>query len=928
MDSKNQSPAKLPKSSGRGKYPHNIECIISSTCDSDISLSGSEYVPETEDSSLEESDNSSPLVSPPVKGKTAKFVTGQPNATITSSDNSLPSIKRKASKLVTVHPNATITSSDDYFPSVKKVSKGSTGPLNVVSSSSDSSVNSPVSTPPSYGENIVLGVEKKAKKNCCYYCGKLVSKIGRHLQSHATEKEIIEISSKKNKREKTIALKELRLLGNYRYNLDCLERGSGNIIVMRAPTFNCRATDFIPCPSCFGFVYKRELYKHCRECPFKLEGAISNPMDEAKLLLMPKHLTLQGSDELNRCILNKLRNGSVKKKILDDPLIIAFGQSQMKRLRAAKGDKHSYLSQRLRLLGRLLIECERISSCSVSLDDLCKPENFDLLIRTVQNMTEAESKPKSTGLKIGMVIRKCCVLAKCLAIKSANNIRRTQADDFLALMDGEWSDLLSSSLLRELYDKKLNKDTVLPVTSDLMKLNSLINERICKATQDISVFPSEENYFKLAKVTLCKIIVFNKRRSGEVSRISVADYLKRPDWSSKQNEEICKSMSELEKKLADRLDMIKVSGKRGRHVPILLTRDVVRAMDLLVRDRCHVNIKDSNKYFFATTGDKYLRGHEVLHAIAQEAGLSNPSAMTSTNLRKYVATVSQIIALDKEELEWLADHLGHSIEVHRDFYRLQESTLEMSKVSKLLMAIESGSIHKFAGKKLSDIDVEHCFDGDDCRKLISQDGGSRELQAHIELSELQVERIEDDELLGETENYSELQAEVNECNESQAQNELCESQAQNERCEPQAQNERCEPQAQNELCEPQAQNELSEPQAQNELCEPHTLVDKYSEPQSVNDEYCGPQTQNEHCELQSQNKHSFDVKNSRKCKKGKKKWDPKVKNNAFRFFKKFLLSHQVPGKKECLNFIDIYEVKDRQWKDVKNLLYNEVRKKK
>ena len=29
----------------------------------------------------------------------------------------------------------------------------------------------------------VLGVEKKSKKNCCYYCGKLVSKIGRHLSA-------------------------------------------------------------------------------------------------------------------------------------------------------------------------------------------------------------------------------------------------------------------------------------------------------------------------------------------------------------------------------------------------------------------------------------------------------------------------------------------------------------------------------------------------------------------------------------------------------------------------------------------------------------------------------------------------------------------------------------------------------------------------
>ena len=186
-----------------------------------------------------------------------------------------------------------------------------------------------------------MGVEKKSKKNCCLYCGKLVSKMGRHLQSHSIEKEIIEISSKMDKKEKALTLKEVRLMGNYRYTLECLERGSGNIIVMRSPALNCRASDFVPCPSCLGFVLKRELYKHYRECPFRLDSAISNPVEEAKLLLLPKHLELQGSDELNRSVLNKLRNDSVKCKILDDPLIIAFGQSQMKRLRAAKGDKYA-----------------------------------------------------------------------------------------------------------------------------------------------------------------------------------------------------------------------------------------------------------------------------------------------------------------------------------------------------------------------------------------------------------------------------------------------------------------------------------------------------------------------------------------------------------------------------------------------------------
>lgn len=57
-----------------------------------------------------------------------------------------------------------------------------------------------------------------------------------------------------------------------------------------------------------------------------------------------------------------------------------------------------------------------------------------------------------------------------------------------------------------------------------------------------------------------------------------------------------------------------------------------------------------------------------------------------------------------QELEWLANHLGHSIDVHRNFYRLPENTIQLAKVGKYLMALESeGGAVKYKGKSLEDI---------------------------------------------------------------------------------------------------------------------------------------------------------------------------------------------------------------------------------
>ena len=62
--------------------------------------------------------------------------------------------------------------------------------------------------------------------------------------------------------------------------------------------------------------------------------------------------------------------------------------------------------------------------------------------------------------------------------------------------------------------------------------------------------------------------------------------------------------------------------------------------------------------------------------------------------------------MEEKEVDWLARHLGHDIRVHRDFYRLHESTIEIAKVSKLLLTVDQGDTGKFAGKTLEEIELD------------------------------------------------------------------------------------------------------------------------------------------------------------------------------------------------------------------------------
>ena len=47
--------------------------------------------------------------------------------------------------------------------------------------------------------------------------------------------------------------------------------------------------------------------------------------------------------------------------------------------------------------------------------------------------------------------------------------------------------------------------------------------------------------------------------------------------------------------------------------------------------------------------------------------------------------------------------MSHSPETHKQYYRMQDSAIELSKVSRLLLAVDSGKGAAIKGKSLQDI---------------------------------------------------------------------------------------------------------------------------------------------------------------------------------------------------------------------------------
>ena len=73
--------------------------------------------------------------------------------------------------------------------------------------------------------------------------------------------------------------------------------------------------------------------------------------------------------------------------------------------------------------------------------------------------------------------------------------------------------------------------------------------------------------------------------------------------------------------------------------------------------------------------------------------------------RKYRATVAQISDLNSNEIDGITNHLGRNVDIHQEYYHLHDNAIGLAKVSRLLLADDSGKDEAFNGKRLNEIQM-------------------------------------------------------------------------------------------------------------------------------------------------------------------------------------------------------------------------------
>ncbi|XP_070193306.1 uncharacterized protein [Littorina saxatilis] len=442
----------------------------------------------------------------------------------------------------------------------------------------------------------------------------------------------------------------------------------------------------------------------------------SNVVQQSKFFLssacLPDCCGLSMSDEMHTLI-NAMHNDELPGVVRKDDLLVLFGETLLRKYGPIRKND---IAQRLRQLSRLLVKCrESLSNSSLSYNDVLCGKKFDACVEATDgvcglNITDdgrREFKLPSLALRLGHLLRKLVGVKQGFCLRNDDLDGLKDAETFGKLLEAEWTDSVATIANITLKRRKDQSIQLLQVTEDLRTLREHQMKEMRLAIDSLQVTPSFSTWRKLAQLTMTRMTVFNKRRGGAVSKLLLKTYETRPDWKNQTNQEVLETLQPMEKMLLKRVDLVQIPGEKSRKVPMLITDDVKKGIEVLNAHRETVGIPSTNPFCFASrSASGHLDSWQAMNLISQEASLTHPELMTSTKLRKYNATVSQLFDLNPGELEWLSNHMGHDLNIHKDFYRLHNSTIEIAKVSRLLMAIDSGNAAKFVGKRLEDITLD------------------------------------------------------------------------------------------------------------------------------------------------------------------------------------------------------------------------------
>lgn len=449
-----------------------------------------------------------------------------------------------------------------------------------------------------------------------------------------------------------------------------------------------KASDFICCASCKGYFTKNNIRHHAATC-INQQGKRCVHVLGRK---MSGRIHTEASSILRNKIFPILRDDEVTRIIRYDNLIILYANKMSIKYRAQY--QEDMIRARLRLLGRFLIALKKIQPAITDFSSLYNPRFYDDCISAVRiiaryNVENNTFDAPTVASGLGMLLKHVGSILISDCIKKHMLEKKKDVEDFITLLSEDYTTSINKAVEETITKNRRQKEVILPSLKDIQVLHEYLLQERTSSYEKVQRSFSYDDWLNLAKSTLLSILLFNRRRPGELEHVLIEDFEKYESLNENNYPDLFNTLTEEMKILAKKYVRFAIRGKLGRSVPVLLSANLVQCIQMILNLRKYAKVPEKNPYIFGIPSVvnnryKYLRACDLMREYSSACGARVPYSLRSTQLRKHIATQCGILDISESQTSLLADHMGHDIAIHKKHYRQSCLNKEILQLSKLL----------------------------------------------------------------------------------------------------------------------------------------------------------------------------------------------------------------------------------------------------
>ena len=240
-----------------------------------------------------------------------------------------------------------------------------------------------------------------------------------------------------------------------------------------------------------------------------------------------------------------MREDEVCKVVRYDELAILFGN----RLTVKFKSPHHYdmIRAKLRLIGRFLLALKSEGVEVQDFQDALRPQRFDDAIKginAVAGLRNGKYSSPATAFSLGLLLKDATKLLITECIKKEDNQRKKNAQDFLKLLESELNASINKTLTENWSERQRQKKVILSSREDIQILITFLHKKRKRLVENLKETFSYHDWLELSKSTLVSILIFNRRRPGELERSTIDDYNGYVKIDSLTNKEFYDPLSE------------------------------------------------------------------------------------------------------------------------------------------------------------------------------------------------------------------------------------------------------------------------------------------------------------------------------------------------------------------------------------------------